>query len=476
MKNIERHELQEEIKWGGQLNEFLWMCAGVNKRILRQCRTDYAKYAGIGGTILFTALMAMLSGGYAIYTVFDSGLIALVFGVFWGLLIFNLDRFIVNTMYSDGEVTISWREFTAGLPRIIIAIFLGVVISTPLELKIFEDEINVTIQEQIKDRIKEYQASDYTRIAELENRKDTLKLQIKEIEESPNDIYGGSIITSNESLNTLLKRRHDERAKYDNEILKISNLINQRNSLQKPENTDDISKYEEYNLKYKQLSDEIFSHVRVRNDIKAELNNLDAQIASMDNELRLLQQKSIAQKEKQIEICNKEIEQIDKDIQAIKDRIAIDGYATLIKNEYGGFQAKMSAFSKMKEENSSTNISSIFIMLLFVIIETAPTFFKMMIASGPYDDLLRSEMHKARVMSDKRISDLNDEINTEILISTEKNKNRLEAEIAANKEVMLRIAEVQSELLNTAIEKWRKEELEKIEKNPSAYIKSSSNV
>ena len=61
-------------------------------------------------------------------------------------------------------------------------------------------------------------------------------------------------------------------------------------------------------------------------------------------------------------------------------------------------------------------------------------------------------------------------------ISTEKNKNRLEAEIAANKEVMSRIAEVQSELLNTAIEKWRIEELEKIEKNPSAYIKSGSNV
>ena len=59
-------------------------------------------------------------------------------------------------------------------------------------------------------------------------------------------------------------------------------------------------------------------------------------------------------------------------------------------------------------------------------------------------------------------SAINDEINTEILISTEKNKNRLEAEIAANKEVMSRIAEVQSELLNTAIEKWRKEELEKI--------------
>ena len=116
------------------------------------------------------------------------------------------------------------------------------------------------------------------------------------------------------------------------------------------------------------------------------------------------------------------------------------------------------------------------IMLLFIAIEIIPTLFKMMMSSGPYDDLLRSEMYKARVMSDKRISDLNDEINTEIMISTEKNKSRLEAEIAANKEVMSRIAEVQSELLNTAIEKWRIEELEKIEKNPSAYIKSGSNV
>ena len=42
------------------LNEFLWTCAGVNKAVLRKCPSDYAKYAGIGGTILFTALMAML--------------------------------------------------------------------------------------------------------------------------------------------------------------------------------------------------------------------------------------------------------------------------------------------------------------------------------------------------------------------------------------------------------------------------------
>ena len=43
----------ETIEWCGWVNEFLWTCAGVNKKILRQCPGDYAKYAGIGGTILF---------------------------------------------------------------------------------------------------------------------------------------------------------------------------------------------------------------------------------------------------------------------------------------------------------------------------------------------------------------------------------------------------------------------------------------
>ncbi len=55
-----------EHKDCGTLNKFLWTCAGVNKDVLKQCPSDYAKYAGIGGTILFTALMAALSGGYAL--------------------------------------------------------------------------------------------------------------------------------------------------------------------------------------------------------------------------------------------------------------------------------------------------------------------------------------------------------------------------------------------------------------------------
>lgn len=112
-------------------------------------------------------------------------------------------------------------------------------------------------------------------------------------------------------------------------------------------------------------------------------------------------------------------------------------------------------------------------MLLFVIIETAPTFFKMMIASGPYDDLLRAEMHKARVLADKRISDLNDEVNTQVQISTAKNKERLETEVTANKELMKKLAKTQAELLQNAIDKWKEDEMAKIAQDPSLYIKGN---
>lgn len=99
-----------------------------------------------------------------------------------------------------------------------------------------------------------------------------------------------------------------------------------------------------------------------------------------------------------------------------------------------------------------------------------------MVTSGPYDDYLRAERHKVRVLSDKRISDLNDEVNTEVQISTQKNKERFAAEVLANKDLMERIAKTQAELLQTAIDKWREEELARINENPSMYIQSNSNI
>lgn len=146
------------------LKEFFWWCSGADRPLLRMCPAEHSKYMGIGTVIFFTALMAMVSSLFAISYVFGNHELAadhekfsvcVVFAFFWGLMIFFLDRFITNTMYSDGKVTISWLELRSALPRILISIFLGIVISAPLELKIFNQEINDYIKAQATNRFNE---------------------------------------------------------------------------------------------------------------------------------------------------------------------------------------------------------------------------------------------------------------------------------------------------------------------------------
>ena len=214
------------VRKSSWLNEFLWSCAGVNKAVLRQCPSDYAKYAGIGGTILFTALMACFSGGYALSYVFGEWWIGLIFGIFWGLLIFNLDRFIVNTMYSDGKVTISWQEIKSGLPRIIMAIFLGIVISYPLELKIFDDEIQVKIEDMKSARLREYISIDQQRV-------DSLEQVLSHLRETPVSIYDVDITGGNAQLNNLMERQKELKANIDQENSFIANLEREISILEK---------------------------------------------------------------------------------------------------------------------------------------------------------------------------------------------------------------------------------------------------
>ncbi|MEZ4793350.1 MAG: DUF4407 domain-containing protein [Gelidibacter sp.] len=128
------------------LKKFFIICSGSDTDILDNCSIgEQNKYAGIGATVFFTAVMAAIAASYALFTVFDNYVTSIVFGVVWGLLIFNLDRFIVSTIKKRNSFL---DEFIQATPRIILAIIIAVVISKPLELKIFEKEINQVLLEQ----------------------------------------------------------------------------------------------------------------------------------------------------------------------------------------------------------------------------------------------------------------------------------------------------------------------------------------
>jgi len=479
MKNKSLFEKEEPVKRCGFINEFLWTCAGVNKTVIRQCPTDYAKYAGIGGTILFTALMATLSGSYALYSVFYNEYSAIAFGIFWGLLIFNLDRFIVNTIYSDGKTTISWMELCSGMPRIIMAIFLGIVISTPLELKIFEDAIDIRI-EQDKERLLN------ERISGSVHERDSIAQKRDEILSGVSGVtmFDTNITTSSEETNKLLGEMQGLRKKIDEIETKINKFEGQLSDLRRK-----LSSYEKGTSNYintlqriKAVQQSKQAEIKKKNELSAQLRTKQGEAAASDGTLKALMSSKQSETTQEAKRLQAAVDSLNKTISEAntrhtdwseKDIKEKGSFRDKLDVEYKGFQAKMHAFDELKEENTATRISSWFIMLLFIIIETAPTFFKMMMEDGPYDFLLQAEKERMKMLASDSVRELSDDMKTDISISENRNRERQNAEMEANKKIMDKISTIQMELLDEALKKWKSNELTKIEENPSLYIKTS---
>ena len=170
---------------------FFILCSGADKDLLDGCSEgEQTKYVGIGATVFFTAVMAFLASAYALFTVFDSIYPAIAFGIVWSLLIFNLDRFIVSTIRKRDQFG---AEFLQATPRIILAVIIAIVISKPLEIKIFEKEINTVLLKEKnamalnnKKEVANYFKSD---LDKNKTEIDKLKLEITNKEKEVNTLY-----------------------------------------------------------------------------------------------------------------------------------------------------------------------------------------------------------------------------------------------------------------------------------------------
>jgi hypothetical protein len=173
------------------LKSFFILCSGADSNLLRSCSEgEQTKYVGIGATVFFTAIMAFIASSYALFTVFDNPYLASGFGLVWGLLIFNLDRFIVSTIRKRDSLS---SEILQASPRIVLAIIIAIVISKPLEIKIFEKEINTVLLKEKnamalnnKKEVAKYFKSDEEKIKTETNK---LKAEIVQKEKEVNTLY-----------------------------------------------------------------------------------------------------------------------------------------------------------------------------------------------------------------------------------------------------------------------------------------------
>ncbi|MET0394033.1 MAG: DUF4407 domain-containing protein [Chitinophagaceae bacterium] len=149
--NLYTYDSFGERKSAPSNSRFLWWCAGAHQALLKKYPSEQTKYSGLGGVILATFALASLSAGYAIYSVFNNWMLALLFALLWGLIIFNFDRFLVSTMRKYGVSRN--KQIWMAVPRLALALLIGLTIARPLELKIFEKEINTKVAENIHKKI-----------------------------------------------------------------------------------------------------------------------------------------------------------------------------------------------------------------------------------------------------------------------------------------------------------------------------------
>ena len=296
------------------LKKFFLMCSGADTEILGNCsKSEQIKYVGIGGTVFFTAVMATIASSYALYTVFDNYIIATLFGLVWGLLIFNLDRFIVGTIKKRDH---KWSEILQATPRIILAVIIAVVISKPLELKLFEKEIDRVLLEEKNAMTlanQEQIAQQYTpEISKLNNEISGLKNEIEAKETETNALYDTYISEAEGTAGTKI-----------------------------------IGKGPVY---------------------KEKREKHDASLA----ELRLLKEDNSSKiKDKEVQIT--ELIALQK-TQTSNSQPIIDNF--------DGLMARITALNKLPW------LTSFFIFLLFLAVETSPIFAKIIAPKGEYDEKL----------------------------------------------------------------------------------------
>ncbi|RBY88113.1 DUF4407 domain-containing protein [Blastococcus sp. TBT05-19] len=144
-----------------RIGNALAVLGGARPELLEASPGARPKFVALGGVLLSTGGLAVLSAAFAVHMAIGVWWpFALLLGVGWGAVIVNLDRMLLVGMAHDPSLK---RNVALAVPRVALALILGVVVATPLTLQIFHKEIDteiVTMQAEAADTYRQGLAAD----------------------------------------------------------------------------------------------------------------------------------------------------------------------------------------------------------------------------------------------------------------------------------------------------------------------------
>ena len=268
---------------------FLWFVAGADIEMLSLCPLDYKKYEAIGMTILMTSLVGFAAGSSAAWYFTEDALWTLVFGLFWSLLIFSIDRSLVVTLKKD-----PYKKSYYVLPLVFrgfLAILVAGIMSIPLELLVFNGFIQNDIENYKSAWLKQqHQDSfDAQQAAEYDSKSKSLDQLLKSESNKKDDIITAINDKRSERQREANMLNHPNTTTYNNAQASANGLQRQLNELYSLSNSD----YRRNRIPglRSQISHQRSVMASERNawnsKVNARISELDNEIAQLSDALRV---------------------------------------------------------------------------------------------------------------------------------------------------------------------------------------------
>ncbi|GAB5526307.1 MAG: hypothetical protein Roseis2KO_41790 [Roseivirga sp.] len=411
----------------GRLYRFFWWAAGADRDLMLQCpKSEHEKMLSIGITVCLTAILAGISGYFAISTIVDVSSYAIMISAFWGFVIFNLDRFIVMSIRKDRQGR-TWKEVVSALPRIVLAILIAFVVSKPIEMELFATQIEFAQKELI-------QQKDTTDIEE--------RFREFGVGEKRSELDEATVQRA--FLDSLSKLPEPSLQAYTDKKAELAAARTERDRL----NAEHSQKKRDRLAKFQQVpfiqvpiyrNDSIVGYSSVRDDKTDEWyawyqlwletretpgregtltlqRNAQWQIvSSLVNQLNRIRTHYYNDINRRLTLAetNRANIEWEKDSVETVFQEKLNSDISINQQYYQSIFAKLEAFrSLVKTEREKGNTtpywSQWIILLLFFVLETAPIISKILSKRGPYDELLDSLSWRSTLIVNSSLGKLKD--------------------------------------------------------------------
>jgi len=430
------------------LSKFLSWCAGADNEILKKLPAEITKYHSVGITILFTGVFAALSGGYAAYTIFHILWVAVLIGLIWGFMIFNLDRFIVMSIKKTDNFS---KELLTALPRILLALIISLVVAKPLEIRIFKDRIKRVIATKELDE----KENDVKRLDSIYGKTrvfgeiQQINLNLAKFDSIKDGLPKGEYFQSLKNKKTTFNNSiNSKTAKRKREQTKISNFFNQYTYIDTLNGK--AIKKKAFRSSHLPLGawNKIKPTVNRRDNLSKEIKDILTEISSIDAKIQSEIENHKKEYQDKINQFNTNLGTKEKEQKKIDMFIATDTIKLRDVNKIAfseNFITQLEAlgtltkYKKSTINNDETVIAAdntmywinLAIILLFIVIETAPIFVKLITSKGQYDIALEAKFltDESKIVSDSNIKILQDEKREEIALFKEEEDERMKKQL-----------------------------------------------